>query len=339
MQRRPWYVLILCTIAGALCLTEIVSTCRAEEADIHQPLLAAARSTSIGDLKEPLEPGVGFHFTGSGDSWIGSFWAKHRWHFLTTFMMVETEYLYTREVGTSRSPLMLSDPPGIDSSTDKALYDADGSPNFVENNKTNLLHAIALGSILGSHEGSWGRTADDFMGLLEAEKFNTASNELVKRIVGRHRPSLDRADPGEMTQAEYDDIQASDAGHLSFYSAATSEAFTYCSYLDLLVANRLREHPRWRIVTGAGLYGFAAYIGYTRMRQGEHYLTDVLAGATAGTFVGRGFYKANHRDESSEDRFEKPADETGQGKSRIHFSPPMPVPGGGIISMTVELGR
>lgn len=330
-MKSRFHAITLCALVAATSLAAGVSPAVGDEPGTRRPLLEAARSTQLPDWQGPLTPGAGFHFAGDAEGWLRSFWDKHRWHLLTTFLMVETDYQYARQVGTSRSPLLFGDPTGVDSSVDNALHADDTSLNFIENNKTNLLRALALGSIFGSHNGSWGETADDWMGLIEAEKFNTASTGLVKRIVGRRRPALDRADASEIGQSEYDSIQSSDSGHLSFYSAATSEAFTYCSYLDLVVGRRLEGHRGWRIATGVGLYSLAGYIGYTRLRQGEHYLTDVLAGAAAGTFVGRGFYKANHRDESSDDPPPK--------ESRFHFSPPIPVPGGGMVSMTIELGR
>jgi len=314
----------------------------AERAGDHlerRPLLEAAQTISVAEIVSPAAPTSGFEFTAVDNGWIRTFWDKHKWHLLTTFLVVETDYLYARQVGTSRSPLLFGQPTGLDSSTHDATYDENASLNFVENNKTSLLRAVALGSILGSHQGEWGRSGDDLIGLLEAEKFNTATTGLVKRIVGRRRPALDRADPDLMTPEEYDLLQSSDSGHLSFYSAATSEAFTYCSYLDLVVARRLGSHRGWRVATGLGFYGLAGYIGYTRLRQGDHYLTDVLAGAAAGTFVGRGFYRANHRDEYEDGRAGEDGDATLRGSSRFHFSPPMPVPGGAFVSMTVELGR
>ena len=324
-------VTVRCALAAAICLAAAVSPAPAGEPDRRPPMLEAAGAIRVSDWQTPIEPAAGFQFTGATDGWMRSFWNEHKYHLLTTFLMVETDYLYASRVGTSRTPLLFGEPTGVDSSVHDSLYEDNASSNFIENHKTNILRAVALGSILGSHKDSWGATGDDLMGLLEAEKFTTASTGLVKRIVGRRRPVLDRADATEIGQSEYDAIQASDSGHLSFYSAATSEAFTYGSYLDLVVARRLEGRRGWRIVTGMGFYGLAGYIGYTRLRQGEHYLTDVLAGAAAGTFVGRGFYKANHRDENGDDL---PAKE-----SRFHFSPPVPVPGGGMVSMTVELGR
>ena len=327
----------------AICFITIVSGVQAEERTFRRPLLEAAQANPVQDWQGLVEPGGGYHFAAGGSGWMAAFWNRHKWHFLTTFLVVETEYQYNRQVGTSQSPLLFGRPTGIDSTVDNRAYDDDAALNFVENNKTNLLHALALGSIFGMHEGTWSGTADDFMGLIEAEKFNTASTELVKQIVGRRRPALDRADVSEIGQTRYDSIQASNSGHLSFYSAATSEAFTYCSYLDRVVAHRLEAHRGWRIAAGFGFYGFAGYVGYTRLRQGEHYLTDVLAGAAAGTFVGRGFYKANHRDENSDGNTGGSGDEASGGllrkSSRLHFSPPMPVPGGGMLSMTVEIGK
>src|SRR5262245_37244112 len=139
--------LSLCALAAALFLTADLSALQAEETPPRRPLLEAAQMGPMQEWQSSPEPGNPVEFTGAESGWMQTFWDKHKWHLLTTFLMVETDYLYAKHVGTSRSPLLFGDPTGIDSSVDSSLYRADLSVNFVENNKTNLLQALAIGSI------------------------------------------------------------------------------------------------------------------------------------------------------------------------------------------------
>lgn len=63
----------------------------------------------------------------------------------------------------------------------------------------------------------------------------------------------------------------------SFPSGHTSNAFTVAAILD--------EHYGHKI--GLGSYAMASFIGWSRLQTGHHHLSDVVAGATLGTIVGR----------------------------------------------------
>ncbi len=253
-----------------------------------------------------------------------AFWQEHRWHILTVFAAEQVEYHYRNEVGASVTPLLFEGVPGLDRSVRDWLSVESGSRGFLSAHKTNIFRAVAIGSILAVNRSDWQAAGDDAMGLIEALKFNTATTSLMKMVVGRRRPALDLADPDAIGQPAWDAIQSHGGGRASFYSQATSQAFTFASYLDLMAARRLRQRPVARAFSAAGLYGLAAGIGYTRIREGQHYLTDVLAGAGAGTLVGRGFYRANHKEEPGDGVQER-------GERRFRFSPPMPAPGGGLM--------
>jgi membrane-associated phospholipid phosphatase len=64
---------------------------------------------------------------------------------------------------------------------------------------------------------------------------------------------------------------------LSFPSGHTSSAFALASVAT--------HHYGWKL--GAPLYALAAGIGYARIEQDRHHLSDVIAGATLGFVVGR----------------------------------------------------
>jgi hypothetical protein len=266
---------------------------------------------------------------GRAAGWL-RFWKAHRYHVLTVFLANEVEYQYARQVGVSREPLFWKTAPRIDQAVRDSLYEDGAGGTFIEGNRTNVLRAVALASILGTNHLTWNDVSSDLMGLIEAQKFNTPTTSLVKMIVGRKRPKLDMADASEIGQEQYDAIQAGGGGHLSFYSAATSEAFTYCSYIDRVVARHLEGHRGARIASGIGLYALAGYIGYTRLQQGEHYLSDVLAGAAAGIAIGHGFYRANHRPIKTGDA---------PPESRWRLNAPVGLPGGALVTVSIQIDR
>lgn len=68
-------------------------------------------------------------------------------------------------------------------------------------------------------------------------------------------------------------IKKGNAGSKSFPSGHTSSAFALATSISL-------EYPKWYFVAPA--YIWATTVGYSRMRLGVHYPTDVFAGAIVG---------------------------------------------------------
>jgi membrane-associated phospholipid phosphatase len=48
------------------------------------------------------------------------------------------------------------------------------------------------------------------------------------------------------------------------------------------------------------LYGWAGYVGYSRMLDNKHYITDVLIGATVGTLMSIFVYNIYHEEDKEE---------------------------------------
>lgn len=63
----------------------------------------------------------------------------------------------------------------------------------------------------------------------------------------------------------------------SFPSGHSSASFLTASVLD--------GHFGWRV--GAPAYAIASFVGWTRVRDNAHWVTDVVIGATIGTVIGR----------------------------------------------------
>jgi membrane-associated phospholipid phosphatase len=106
-----------------------------------------------------------------------------------------------------------------------------------------------------------GLTATACIGLTVVETY------AIKNLVRRPRPYT------RLTMEKH-----ADASSWSFPSGHTSTAFAAATALTL-------EYPRWQVAVPAFL--FASASGYSRMRLGVHYPSDVLVGAALG--IGTGF--------------------------------------------------
>lgn len=71
----------------------------------------------------------------------------------------------------------------------------------------------------------------------------------------------------------------------SFPSGHASGAFAMASTVDVMYGHRI----------GIPLYAFAGFVGFSRLSDNEHFLSDVLFGAVLGTVVGRGVARFHQR--------------------------------------------
>ncbi len=99
--------------------------------------------------------------------------------------------------------------------------------------------------------------------------------EIVKSITNRERP--DGSD------------------NRSFFSGHTSTTFAASTYLFLELNDLYdnwsltKDNPflktTFNVVSFSTLYGWAGYVGYSRIRDKKHYLSDVVVGAAVGTLI------------------------------------------------------
>lgn len=93
-----------------------------------------------------------------------------------------------------------------------------------------------------------------------------ATTQITKRIILRDRPFV--AHP-QLFVARVDGEEP----HYSFPSGHTTAAFATATTLAI-------NYPKWYVIVPA--YAWAGAIGYSRMRLGIHYPSDVLVGAATG---------------------------------------------------------
>jgi membrane-associated phospholipid phosphatase len=118
----------------------------------------------------------------------------------------------------------------------------------------------------------------DGLVIAEAVALNGALTQIVKFAVGRQRPFVQAlpADQRPLTAHPADN-------NVSFYSSHTSFAFSLAVSTGTVASMRAQ---RWApLIWAVGLAGAAA-VGYLRIAADQHYFTDVLVGAAAGSAIG-----------------------------------------------------
>jgi membrane-associated phospholipid phosphatase len=168
--------------------------------------------------------------------------------------------------------------PGLDAAARDALRWEDVRP------ARNASHVLAYGLLpagVAAHQllaaRAAGDTAEglvDLLVVLQAVALAQDLNHAVKHATGRARPYL--ADGAPSRGTETDDF-------LSFYSGHASVAFALASAAGTVSSLRGYRGTPWVWAVGMAL---AATTGYLRIAGDEHHLTDVLAGAAAGTAIG-----------------------------------------------------
>jgi membrane-associated phospholipid phosphatase len=114
----------------------------------------------------------------------------------------------------------------------------------------------------------------DVLVVAEAAALTADLTQVVKLVVGRQRPRALHAGPDAVRGPDDD---------LSFFSGHTSLAFSLVAAAGTV--STLRGYPSAPWVWGAG-GALAAGAGWLRLAGDAHWLTDVLAGAVAGTVLG-----------------------------------------------------
>jgi len=199
------------------------------------------------------------------------------------------------------------DPGSLDSSVRGALrWNDTSAANLASNLGAYVfvpLSSLGLLALDTQREGRLDELAGDGLVIAEAVALNGALTQIVKFAAGRERPFVHALPPDQkpLTAHPADN-------NVSFYSSHTSFAFSLAVSTATVASMR---HYRWaRVIWGVGLVGAAA-VGYLRIAADQHYLTDVVVGAVAGSAIGFGVPYGFHR---------------GAGALAV-----TPVPGGGAL--------
>lgn len=165
----------------------------------------------------------------------------------------------------------ISNSVGVSSRHSFGSFDQDYYPNLVFGGR--LLAATAIGLFTDTRVSK--NTFRNIFLFKKAIVYTYTLTEYTKTIVHRERP--DRSDSR------------------SFFSGHTSTTFATSTYLFLELNDLFNEwnvtksnstlKSVFKISSFGILYGWAGYVGYSRMLDNKHYITDVLVGATVGTLM------------------------------------------------------
>ncbi len=112
-------------------------------------------------------------------------------------------------------------------------------------------------------------------GLMQTLAFSYLATNITKNIVGRRRPCF----------THYPADDRIDAGK-SFPSGHTSISFAIASYSSLYALDHFGgENKTGSWIYAVGSHALAAYVGYTRIVDNRHFLSDVIAGGLLGSGV------------------------------------------------------
>ena len=123
-------------------------------------------------------------------------------------------------------------------------------------------------------------TASDGVRSLEAVAIGSIVTILVKRIVGRARPSASGSDARNFSWGRG---FGGGKDYQSFPSGHTTAAFAFASAVTARVSKRSSSQASW---IGPLLYGVASLTGISRAYDGSHWFSDVVMGAGIGTVTG-----------------------------------------------------
>lgn len=183
---------------------------------------------------------------------------------------------------------------------DKSIRDAwhTKSDNFLAGNSGSLSTPIAVAAIitgLNWSEGRpWQQSGTELLIFANGAFANGFLTQSFKRGFSRRRPILEFASSTEKTE-----LAAKATNHKSFYSGHTSTAFYSASFLRRRISQSLagkghvgiRSGYQW--LTGVALYGWASYVGYSRIEIDKHYFSDVAVGALMGVLFEEVYYRFN----------------------------------------------
>ena len=108
----------------------------------------------------------------------------------------------------------------------------------------------------------------------QAFLFTSGIRTILKNAIYRYRPYM-----------YFDGFPAASDFHRSFPSGTAALAFLPAAFISVTFSAEFPSSP-WRIPVVVGSYVMAVGIGATRIFNGTHFLTDVLAGAAIGIFFG-----------------------------------------------------
>jgi len=168
-----------------------------------------------------------------------------------------------------------------------------GKSNFLDNDLGAAITPIIFGCLLSGanlswpQRRSWKDTGNDLILYTGGLTITKSITDITKGIVRRPRPVKALHDDPQLNRAySYSFLNT------SFFSGHASSAFFSATYLNLRLRTIMRqrltgnEYSSWRWTSPTVLFGWATYVGWTRIRAYKHYPSDVIFGAIVGLAMG-----------------------------------------------------
>jgi len=187
-----------------------------------------------------------------------------------------------------------------------------GKRNLLDDSKGSAYTSVAGGLMLLFSNIQWPRknashdASEDMFLYVSGLIATKGVTELAKGLFARPRPYL-TLEPEYANSREFSDYGYD---HNSFFSGHTSSAFFACSFLNMRVRDIMRremsisDYKNWRWAPPTVLFGWATYVGYSRIQSYKHYLSDVVIGALAGYLLSELFFSFSE-DQEPDDRREQ----------------------------------
>jgi membrane-associated phospholipid phosphatase len=177
----------------------------------------------------------------------------------------------------------------------------------------------AIDTLVTRPEDGWLGYGKDVLILVETLSFTMGATTTVKLLVQRPRPYV-----YDSTVNDEDKLDAYSS--LSFPSAHTSYSFSMATAYSYLY---MKRHPDSPVVIPMwiGTYALASTVAILRTEAGDHFYTDVIAGAVLGIGLGLLIPWLHERQTGNPD--------PGESGSRVSVTPAV-TPGGFGLALTIQ---
>jgi membrane-associated phospholipid phosphatase len=185
-----------------------------------------------------------------------------------------------------------------------------GKSNWLDNDFGSAFIPAFMGTVLLTADLSWPRNKNEKGKELAQDLFLYGSGLMAtagitgisKGFFARPRPYL-TIEPELALQRPQKDYARD---HVSFFSSHTSTAFFSSAFVNKRLRSIMRremsqdEYRSWRWAPPLICFGWASYVGWSRISSYKHYVSDVVVGAAMGWLMAELFYSfGNDSDDSS----------------------------------------